>query len=424
MYDYIVIGSGFAGLSAAVHLSSKSKKVLVLEASNKTGGRAYSLKDKPTGTLIDNGQHIMMGCYQETLDFFRIIGAEDNLIFQNKLEVNFLLPHFQKVDFKAYSKFYPFNLASGLLSYKALSPLNRFRMLKFFLKLPLASNRDLSRMSVYEWLESENQNEAIRKAFWEILALGALNTSIYKASAKMFRDILIEIFFHGNRASTIILPREGLTETYCVNAVKYIEERGGKVVSGEQVEKLVVEDNRLKSLVTNKQTIKEFNGVISSIPYYGLKRILPSEYLPADPGFSYSSILTVHVWLKENKVEDTFYGLIGSELHWIFNRGTHLTLVRSDADELMNKDKEEIFELVKKELFKYCFIEKDDIADYRVIKEKRATFVPSNAVLNNRSGPSSGVRGLWLAGDWTNTGLPSTIESAVKSGRMAAEILE
>lgn len=423
MYDYIVIGGGFAGLSAAVHLSSMGKSVQVLEASNKSGGRAYSFKDKFTGTTIDNGQHIMMGCYNETLRFLKLIGAENNLIFQDKLEVNFLFPQLHTVRLKAASKFYPFNLASALLKYKALSPLNRLRMLKFFHKLPLSSDRDLSRLSVYEWLEQENQNEDIRRAFWEILTAGALNTSIYKASAKVFRDILIEIFFKGNKASTIILPKEGLTETYCINAEKFIEERRGKVVTGEQVNKLIVQNGRLSAVITNKRTIKNFKAVVSSVPYYSLQRILPAAKLPADPGFNYSSILAVHIWLKANKLNDTFYGLIDSDIHWIFNRGTHLTLVKSDADSLMDKSKEDIFELVKRELFRYCFIEQDDITGYRIIKEKRATFIPSNEILNKRPGPLTAVNGLVIAGDWTNTGLPSTIESAVKSGRIAAEVL-
>jgi uncharacterized protein with NAD-binding domain and iron-sulfur cluster len=116
--------------------------------------------------------------------------------------------------------------------------------------------------------------------------------------------------------------------------------------------------------------------------------------------------------------------LIDSQIHWIFNRGSHLTLVRSDADELIDKSKEDIFELVKTELFKFCFIEGDDIADYRVIKEKRATFIPSNEILFSRPGPVTNVNRLTIAGDWIDTGLPSTIESAVKSGRMAAEVLD
>ena len=192
-------------------------------------------------------------------------------------------------------------------------------------------------------------------------------------------------------------------------------------MTGEQVNKFVEENNRMKAIITNRRTIKDFKSVISAIPYYSLKRLLPADKLPADPRLKYSSILTVHIWLKKNKLENSFYGLIDSEIHWIFNHGTHLTLVRSDADELMDKSKEEVFELVKKELYKFCFIEKEDIVDYRIFKEKRATFIPSNEILFNRPGPFTPVNGLMIAGDWTNTGLPSTIESAVKSGRIAAE---
>jgi uncharacterized protein with NAD-binding domain and iron-sulfur cluster len=288
--------------------------------------------------------------------------------------------------------------------------------------LPLSSDRDLSRMTIYDWMVQENQNEKIRKAFWEILTAGALNTSMYKASAKVFKDILLEIFYKGNKAASIILPKEGLSESYCNIAVSFIEGRGGRVTTGERVNKLLIEGSAIRAIVTNKRVIKDFKNVITAVPYFGLIRILPDEYKIKDPGFEYSSILTLHIWLKEIKLAQTFYGLIDSEIHWIFNHGTHLTLVRSDADELMDKTKDDIFELVKRELFKYCFIEDEDIVDYRIIKEKRATFIPSNRILFRRPGTETTLSNLFLAGDWTDTGLPSTIESAVKSGKMAAEI--
>jgi len=170
-----------------------------------------------------------------------------------------------------------------------------------------------------------------------------------------------------------------------------------------------------------QNSLKDFKYVVSAVPFYSLQRVLPENNLITDPGFEYSSILTVHIWLKNNKLDKPFYGLIDSDIHWIFNHGNHLTLVRSDADELMEKSKEAIFALAEKELFRYCFIEKEDITDYRVIKEKRATFIPSNEILYKRPGPATRLSNLVIAGDWTNTGLPSTIESAVKSGRLAAE---
>jgi hydroxysqualene dehydroxylase len=423
MPDFIVIGGGFAGLSAAVHLSNSGKSVELIEASQKLGGRAYSFLDNNTNTIIDNGQHIMMGCYKETLNFFKIIEAADNLFLQEKLKVNFLKPYFEITPLQAVSKFYPVNLLLGLLNYKAISIKERILLLRFFLILPLYSDKDLSRLTIYDWLIMENQSDKIIKSFWEIIAVGALNTDTKKASAKVFKHILLEIFFKGNKAASIVLPKIGLTEAYCIDAKNFIESRGGEISIGEQVNKAFIDGNRLKSIVTNKREIVNFKYIISSVPHYALRRILPDENIVVDPGFEYSSILNIHIWLKENKLEKTFYGLIDSDIHWIFNHGTHLTLVRSNANELMERSKEEIFEVVKLELYKYCFIEEDNIIAYRIIKEKRSTFIPSNDILYNRPGTETSITNLLLAGDWVNTGLPSTIESAVKSGRMAAELI-
>jgi len=421
MFEFVIIGGGFAGLSAAVNLSAKGKKVELIEASQKLGGRAYSFTDKSTGTIIDNGQHIMMGCYRDTIKFFEMIGAKKNLIFQDSLKVNFLKPSFNLVPLEVSSGLYPFNLLTGLLRYKALTLKERFILLYFFLKLPLSSGRDLTKITVHEWLLEENQNEHIRKAFWEPLTVGALNTSTNKASAKVLKDILIEIFFMGGKAAIIILPGHGLTESYCMNAMNFIETRGGKVVTGEQVEKLWVDGNKIKAIQSNKRIIKDFKYVISAVPFYSLDKILRNRKVIPDPGFQYSSILNVHIWLKENNIDKTFYGLIDSGIHWVFNHGTHLTIVRSDADELMETGKDEIYEFLKNELFKYLSIDENNIIHYSVIKEKRATFIPSNDILLKRPGIETKLENLFLAGDWIDTGLPSTIESAVKSGRMVAE---
>lgn len=168
----------------------------------------------------------------------------------------------------------------------------------------------------------------------------------------------------------------------------------------------MTEGDRIKAIQTNKRLIKDFIYVVSAVPYYMLQKILPDKNFITDPGFEYSSILTIHIWLKVNTLDEAFYGLINSDIHWIFNHGTHLTLVRSDANELIEKSKEEIFEIVKKELLKYCFIEESSILDYRIIKEKRSTFIPSNEILFKRPGVETGLSNLFLAGDWINTGLP------------------
>ncbi len=420
MKKCLILGGGFAGLSSAVYLTKAGFKVELIEASPKPGGRAYSLTDEETNTVIDNGQHILMGCYRETLDFFREINALDNLDFQKRLHINFVKENFKVYPLKAYPVFYPLNLIIGMLNYKALKLSERLKLLSLFVRMNFYSAKDLTKLSVYDWLEKENQNENIRKAFWEILSVGALNTNLKKASAKIFAHILKQIFFTGNKAASLILPKGGLTETYCLDAQKYIEEKEGKISFSEKAEKIIFNEDRIVKVLTSKREIEDFDFVISALPLFALEKIVPGIKLLTELQLSYSSILSIHIWLKENKLEKTFYGLINSKVHWIFNHGSHLTLVISDANDLIELSKEEIFELAAGELEKFISITKEEIRCYRVIKEKRATFVPSNEIIGKRPGAKTQFKNFFLAGDWIETGLPSTIESAVKSGKMAA----
>ncbi len=424
MKKCIVIGGGLAGLTSAAYLADSGYNVEVLEASPKIGGRAYSFKDKQTGFIIDNGQHLLMGCYKETLRFFRLIGAEKNLTYQKRLKVIFLKENFQIFFFQAPLIPYPLNLLSALLKYNAVSFQERLVFIKFFLKLPFISPEKLADLSVYDWLVKENQNENIRKAFWEIFSVGTLNTSIYKASASSLAYILKEAFLSGNKASTILVPKFGLSETYSNDSVKFIEERGGKISTLEQVERINHRETKITKIKTSRREISDFDFVISSVPLFNLKKILPDMDLTGGLELSYSTIVSIHIWLKENLLPEKFYGLIGSPVHWIFNHNDHLTLVISDADYLNEVSKEEIFRMAAEQLEKFVLIKSGKILSYKIIKEKRATFVPSNKILDRRPNSRTQFSNFFLAGDWVNTGLPSTIESAVKSGKMAADLLK
>jgi hydroxysqualene dehydroxylase len=457
MNKCFVIGGGFAGLSASVHLSNAGYKVELIEASPKLGGRAYSFLHKATNTIIDNGQHIMMGCYNETLKFLELIGASDKIEIQAKLSVNFLKPGFELHQLKVSSLLYPFNLLSAIFNFSAISLLERLSVLRFFLKLPIFSQRDLSIISVDDLLTKEGQNENVKRAFWEIICVGALNTNLKKASAKVFVDIIKEIFLKGSFGSKIILPRKSLSEMYCEPAKQFIEKMGGKIFLSEKVEEIKVEKDKVIEVRTDHSSITDFDFVICTVPHYALERIVRSssrsghselvsesehEYKDKikilkqsasggqhDYSHStiqsfnpqYSSILNVHVWIKENQLGKNFYALIGSKLHWLFSHDSLLTCVISDADYLMHLSDEEIMNMIYSELEKYMNVAKNDVKDYFIIKEKRATFIPSNEILNNRPNTKTEIKNLFLAGDWVNTYLPSTIESAVKSGREAAE---
>lgn len=418
MKKCIVIGGGIAGLSAAAFLTSENYPVELIESSPKLGGRAYSFTDEETGCIIDNGQHIMMGCYTDSLKFIKLINAEENFLIQKNLKVNFLKENSEIVKLEAGDFLYPFNLAAGLFNYKALNLKDRLRLFGLFLKIPLIPEGDLSRLTVYDWLKKENQNEKIRTAFWDILAIGTLNTDTKKASASIFLSILKQMFFKGNKAAAIILPKKGLSESYCSNAAEYLSNNGGVISEGETVTEIKTKGDKITEIITSKRTIKDFDIIISSLPQYALKKLFPEMKLPE---LEYSPILSFHLWLKNNPLEKDFYGLINSPVHWIFNHGTHLTLVISSAVDHINKNKDELFELVLNELNKFTGLTSEDILKFRVIKEKRATFIPTIDISEKRPGTLTDYRNLFLAGDWINTNLPSTLESAVKSGRMAAD---
>lgn len=419
----IVVGGGFAGLSASAFLANKNHKVTLLEASPKLGGRAYSFLDKETNSVLDNGQHILMGCYYETLNFLSLIGAKENFYFQKRLEVNFVKEGFRLLPLKSFPFVYPINLLIGLLSYQAISFKDRIRLLKVFSKLPFYNSNKFLKLTVSEWLEKEKQSQENQNAFWKILAIGALNTGIDKASAKIFIDILKQIFLEGNKAAAIILPKYGLSESYCKNAEEFIAKNEGEISLSESVEKIIIENEQAVEVRTSKKIYSDFDFVVSAIPSFALKRIIGEENKIQFPEFQYSSILNIHLWLKENKIPDGFFGLINSPVHWVFNKGTHLNIVISDANELVNKSDEDLIDMVKIEMQKFFLVDPGLISNYKIIKEKRATFIPSNDVIDKRPTQKTQIKNLIIAGDWVGTGLPSTIESAVKSGKVAADLL-
>lgn len=416
----IVIGGGIAGLTSAAYLTNKGFSVTLLESTPKLGGRAYSFKDQISNDVIDNGQHILMGCYTNTLKFIKLIGAEDNFIFQKYLEVNFLKSGSSPIKLKSFGVLYPLNILFGLLHFKAITFRDRVSIIRFMIKIPIVSSKRLKDRNVREWLESENQSEEVIKSLWQIIAVGALNTDIENASAVTFRDILIQIFFSGNFSSTIILPKYGLSQSYVNDAVKFIEKNKGILQLSSSVEELVISENNIVEIITTKKKYKDFDYVILAVPLYSLRKLLPDEITP-DINFEYSSILNVHIWLKNNPLTEPFYGLIDSPVHWIFNKDSHINIVISNANHLMEKTADEIYELCMRELKLFTVILESDVQYFKVLKEKRATFIPANQIINSRPSSKTKINNLFLAGDWTDTGLPSTIESAVKSGKIAAE---
>ena len=183
MKRVIVVGGGFSGLSASVYLAENNVEVTLIEASPKLGGRAYSIYNQMFDDYYDNGQHILMGCYDEALSFLEKIDSKDNIEFQNSLHIPFVEKGRGVVELSAFKKFYPLNLCWGILNYKILRLKERLKIIDFFLDLMSCNSCDLKDKTVKEWLECKRQSENSMESFWEILVAGTLNTTIEKASA-------------------------------------------------------------------------------------------------------------------------------------------------------------------------------------------------------------------------------------------------
>ena len=439
--DAVVIGAGFAGLSAAVALAQRGGRVTVLEGKPALGGRAYSFTDPDTGDFVDNGQHVLMGCYGETLDFLKQIGAHDQLVFHEDLEIEMLAGPGQSATLKTARLPGPLHMTAALLGYRHLSIAERMSVMRGGLRL-LAMRRfgggELSRMTVAQLMDRLGQSEHARKCFWYPLSIATLNDEPEVSSAQLLAEVLKRAFFSRRRDSAFVYSRVGLSELYCTGAKQLIERAGGSVVSHSIVEMLELgAGGRVASVRLRDGRRIESSDFISAVPAPQLLRLLP-ENAVADPffsrftGLSSSPIICVHVWLDREVTDSPFIGFIGTTTQWLFNkrqifaqRGEahpgYLSFVISGARKLVDRSNQELLDIVINDLHAMIPTSRAaKVVKSLVLKEKNATMAPDLRSHQLRPTAKTPIANFFLAGDWIQTGLPATIESAVISGRAAA----
>ena len=435
--EVIVIGAGVAGLAAATMLAEAGRRVLILEARGQLGGRATAFTDRVTGELVDNGQHVLFGCYRETFGMLRRIAAEANVRVQPTLEVPYLDPEGHRSVLRCPAWPSPLHLLGGVLGWNALRWPERLQVLR--VARPLMEARkavargavDRSTGTVAEWLDRHGQTGRLREWLWEPLAVAALNQAPGEAAAAPFLTVLGHMFGSDPRAASIALPLRPLHEMYAVPAQRYVEQRGGEVRLNS-LARVRVEGDRTIGVEVRGERI-DAPAVIAAVPWFGLASLFQGDTGPLAPLVTGASameakpIVTVNLWYDRAVMDDTFVGLPGRQMHWVFDkrqafgeRASHLSLVASGADDLVALDQDALVSLAAREVA-------DAIPGARhavllrgtVIREKRATF---SLAPGQPSRPSvrTPVAGLFLAGDWIETGLPGTIESAALAGHMAA----
>ena len=424
MAKCLVIGGGFAGLSAAVYLSNDNHEVTLLEASPKLGGRAYSFEYDEEKCVIDNGQHILMGCYLFTLEFLELIGANHLVEIQQNLNINFAAKEGKKYKLDTGNVTYPFNILAALKDYEALTSSEKVSVVKLFLKIAVANPQHYADISTEEFLRQNHQSKNSVDALWEVIHVGTMNCKLRESSAAIFLRVIKEIFFTVDDSTKIVLPKVGLSELYCEKSREFIENNHGRVILSERVTEVIYnkDSGKAEKVVTSKNTYDEFDFLVLAAPPYQTAKLTYQSFTERIPDYNFSPILNIHLWFDSNPFNEKFYGLIDSRIHWLFNHGSHVTLITSAADELIDLPDDEIIGIAMVELKKYFDeFETIKLKHHLIIKEKRATFIPAIENSIERSKFENNFGNTVFAGDWTNTGLPATIEGAVKSGRFAAD---
>ena len=444
--DAIVIGAGFAGLSAATALAERGVRVLVLEARPTLGGRATAFTDPATGERVDNGQHVLFGCYHETFSFLRRIGAESNVRVQRRLAVDIIDRQGRWSRLACPALPSPFHLLVGVMGWSALGWRDRLAVLRIRGAIRGAGGGAAGGIAggaetVREWLLRYRQTPRLIELLWEPLAVAALNQSIDSAAAASFLSVLARMFGSDPRGAALALPLKPLDELYALPAREYIEQRGGSVRTNAVARiECVREADPSGSpqpgprVIVRGETMTA-DAVICAVPWYALADVFPDRpaalgpVLDAAAGTAASPIVTVNLWFDRIVTEQTLIGLPGRTLQWVFDKravfgeqASHLSLVSSGAGDVVSRSNEALIALAVKDV-------RDALPAARpaalirgvVVREKRASFsvAPGQPP---RPSTQTGVPRLLLAGDWIDTGLPATIEGAVVSGHMAAAL--
>jgi squalene-associated FAD-dependent desaturase len=440
LYDVIVIGAGFAGLSAAVRLVERGARVVVVEARRQLGGRATSFRDPQTGEWVDNGQHLLLGCYRETLAFLGTIGARDRVAMQPSLEVSFVDCDGRASTLTCPMLPSPWHLLGGLLEWDALAATDRFAAFNLVsaVRLALAELRGGDRRAaspgetVEAWLIRNGQTRRLREMLWDPLAIAALNQSPARAAAPYFSRVLAEMLAAGAEGSAVVLPRTPLHEMYAEPARAWLEARGSQVMTGSAA-RVMIDGAKVQSVQTDKAAFAA-PAVVAAVPWHALPSLFIGGTAPlaavldAASRTAASPIVTVNLWTEGRTLDAPFVGLPGRAVQWVFDkrvilgrRASHLSLVSSAADGLDGRPNDAIVRLAVEEVSNALpQMRENRVVRANVVRERRATFslAPGQP---QRPGVQTGVAGLFLAGDWIDTGLPGTIESAVRSGHAAAD---
>ncbi|PHS71438.1 MAG: FAD-dependent oxidoreductase [Methylophaga sp.] len=418
----VIIGGGWSGLAAAITLCQQDHSVHLLESAKQLGGRARNVEWQ--NKTIDNGQHLMIGAYHHMLAMMELIGIDINKSFQRyPIDITINDTEYQPLHLSAKGWLpWPFSLAWNLANSAGLSGLKQVANLQS--NIPkLLKNKDIS---VSDWLLHTKQSERLIKQLWEPLCLATLNTPIDQASAHLLATVLQDSLGQNKSFADLLVPRQPLGDLFPRQAVRYIEQHGGKISLQTRVKQLLIKQKKIQAVITQDgETITAEHIIVATSPTQSAD--LTSPHLNIDTPAEYP-ICTIYLQYPfDTRLSSPMLGLTGTLSQWIFDRSKQhpglMAVVISGPGEHEAMSKNELIQQVCKEIHQQLPSLPETADHSLVIREKRATFACTVNIEKMRPNSQTNISGLWLAGDFVANSYPATLEGAIRNGESCAKLL-
>jgi len=415
----IVMGGGLAGLAAAAALGGAGKRVIVLEARPFLGGRATSYE--VGGESIDNCQHILLRCCVNLLDFYSRLGVQNKIAFSR--EFTFIEPGGRRSVLKAGILPAPNHFAGSFLKLSYLNFSEKLAVARGIRAIAAESGRDdLDRITMQQWLEQHGQPPRAIERFWRQVLVSAINEELDRMAAAHGFQVFRLGFIARKNAYEMGVPAVPLGELYSQERWKQIG--NVEIRLRAPVERVIVEDGLVKEVVAGGETLRA-DTFVCALPFERVPALIPQLDIDITE-FEHSPITGIHLWFDRPVVDLPHATLLDRTIQWMFNkdRGCYVQLVVSASRSLLEMQRAEVVGLAVKELGEFFpSALTAQLEKAHVVKEARATFSAKPGMESKRPLEKTKLANLFLAGDWTRSGWPATMEGAVRSGYRAAEAI-
>jgi len=405
-----IIGAGISGLSAAVRLAKANFKVHVHEATQQAGGRCRSYYDAATNLTSDNGNHLLLSGNRHALAYARSIGTEAGLVGPKRAQFPF-------VDLGTGQR-WQLDLGEGRLPLWVFDGARRVPdtgLLDYLALMPLI------------WAApSKLVGDAIRcegtlyQRLVQPLLLAALNVDPPEGSAGLAGAVVRETLLAGGQACRPLIARDGLSAVLIEPAIKLLQEKGAGIRFGHELREFAMSADGVAQLKFGDDTValEPGDAVVMAVPPRAASSLLPDLQTPS----KFRAIVNAHFRFDPPKDMPPILGVVGGLVEWLFAFPQRLSVTVSNADRLVDMPREELAQAIWRDICKAGGV-RGELPPWQIVRERRATFEATPEQNALRPGASTNWKNLFLAGDWTNTGLPATIEGSVRSGDRAADLV-